>query len=226
MNNPDQQIRLRTRKLGILMYDARLASRRSIEECATAMCVPPETYAAFEAGQKAPSLPELESFAYYLRIPLEHFWTKEALSEKDDGMSGENTMRLRAIRDRLIGALVRQKRMEANFSTHQLAEAVGVAEDDFKRFELGQLSIPLPVLELLAITLELPLENLFDHHGPIGSWRDQENSARDFSALPPHLKQFVSKPVNRPYIELAMRLSDLSVEKLRSVAEGLLEITY
>jgi hypothetical protein len=32
--------------------------------------------------------------------------------------------------------------------------------------------------------------------------------------------------VNLPYIHLAIRLSDLSVEKLRSVAEGLLEITY
>jgi len=36
---------------------------------------------------------------------------------------------------------------------------------------------------------------------------------------------FISKPVNRPYLQLAQRLSEMSVEKLRMVAEGLLEIT-
>jgi hypothetical protein len=29
-----------------------------------------------------------------------------------------------------------------------------------------------------------------------------------------------------PYIELALRMSNLNVDKLRTVAEGILEITY
>ena len=33
------------------------------------------------------------------------------------------------------------------------------------------------------------------------------------------------KPVNLPYLEIAQRLSGLSVEKLRAMAEGLLDIT-
>ena len=45
-------------------------------------------------------------------------------------------------------------------------------------------------------------------------------------ALPLEMQVFVSKPINRPYLELAMRLNDMSVDKLRGVAEGLLEITY
>jgi hypothetical protein len=43
--------------------------------------------------------------------------------------------------------------------------------------------------------------------------------------MPVDLQTFVSKPINRPYLELAQRLSEMSVDKLRSVAEGLLEIT-
>jgi hypothetical protein len=39
------------------------------------------------------------------------------------------------------------------------------------------------------------------------------------------MQSFVCQPVNRPYLELAMKLSDLSREKLRAVAEGLLDIT-
>jgi hypothetical protein len=49
---------------------------------------------------------------------------------------------------------------------------------------------------------------------------------KDFQNLPADIQLFVSKPVNRPYIDLAIRLSGMSVEKLRSLAEVLLEITY
>jgi hypothetical protein len=47
-----------------------------------------------------------------------------------------------------------------------------------------------------------------------------------FLDLPAPLQDFVCKPVNRPYVELALKLSELSVERLRAIAEGLLEITY
>jgi hypothetical protein len=40
------------------------------------------------------------------------------------------------------------------------------------------------------------------------------------------LRQFVAMPVNRPYLELAMKLSNMSRDKLRSVAEDLLDITF
>jgi hypothetical protein len=43
--------------------------------------------------------------------------------------------------------------------------------------------------------------------------------------MPSELQSFVVKPINQPYLELAQRLSEMSVEKLRAVAEGLLEIT-
>jgi hypothetical protein len=36
----------------------------------------------------------------------------------------------------------------------------------------------------------------------------------------------LAAPVNRPYLELAMKLSSMSRDKLRSVAEDLLDITY
>jgi transcriptional regulator with XRE-family HTH domain len=226
MNKREMLQKVRTKKLGILMYDARLANRRTVEECATAMYVTPEEYTAFEKGQSSPSLPALEALAYFLNIPLEHFWGKESLSNKPVPLTDENSRRLRALRDRYIGAHLRQKRNEKNLSLSEAAEQTGFSQDLIKRYELGQDTIPLPQLEVLAEILGLRIEDLFDQHGPIGRWREQAEAARELSELPPHLQQFVLKPVNRPYIELAMRLNDLSVEKLRSIAEGLLEITY
>jgi len=59
----------------------------------------------------------------------------------------------------------------------------------------------------------------------VGKWITQQAVVREVLELPPDLQAFVCLPVNRPYIELARRLSEMSVEKLRAVAEGLLEIT-
>ena len=47
----------------------------------------------------------------------------------------------------------------------------------------------------------------------------------DFTDLPLEMQAFISKPINMPYLELAQRLSEMSVDRLRGVAEGLLEIT-
>jgi transcriptional regulator with XRE-family HTH domain len=226
MNKQEMLQKIRSKKLGILIYDARLANRRTIEECATAMYVSPEEYQAFENGQAAPSLPALEALAYFLNIPLEHFWGKEALSNKPVPLTDENSRRLRALRDRFIGAHLRQKRNEKHLALSEVAAATGFSEEMIKRYELGQETIPLPQLEILTECLGLRVEELFDQHGPIGRWRDQAEAARELADMPPHIQEFVLKPVNRPYIELAMRLNDLSVEKLRSIAEGLLEITY
>jgi hypothetical protein len=53
-----------------------------------------------------------------------------------------------------------------------------------------------------------------------------EEAIRDFLELPVELRQFVAMPVNRPYLELAMKLSNMSRDKLRSVAEDILDITF
>ena len=54
----------------------------------------------------------------------------------------------------------------------------------------------------------------------------QQVDSRKGSDLTPEMQQFVEKPVNQPYLEIAMRLSELPVDKLRTLAESLLEITY
>jgi hypothetical protein len=69
------------------------------------------------------------------------------------------------------------------------------------------------------------VEAFFDQSGPIGKWMNEQETVDEFMQLPPELRAFVCMPVNRPYLELARNLSHLSTEKLRSVAEGLLDIT-
>ena len=91
---------------------------------------------------------------------------------------------------------------------------------------MGERPIPLPELEGLVALLGGQIETIFDQTGPIGQWMVQQKAVQDFLQLPPELQNFVSKPVNRPYVELAMKLSGMSTEKMRSVAEDLLDITF
>ena len=51
------------------------------------------------------------------------------------------------------------------------------------------------------------------------------DSFDQFGRMAPDVRDFVTQPVNEPYLRLAMRMSQLSAERLRSIAEGLLEIT-
>lgn len=206
--------------------DARRSLRKSVEECADAAGVSPEQFQEFEKGASAPSLPQLEMLALFFNLPLEHFWGHQSLSANTAPPAFQEKERMLLLRNRVIGANLRLARGNANLSYQDVIEKTGIPEEQLKQFEMGEKAVPTSVLELLASLYNLPIEQFYDQHGPIGKWRSQQGNMQKFLDLPPDLQQFVSKPVNRPYLELAMRLSDLSVDKLRSVAEVLLEITY
>jgi transcriptional regulator with XRE-family HTH domain len=219
------QITIRTKKLGVLIRDARLAARRNVQECAEALGIRPGMFRAYEEGIRAPSLPELETLVYYLDLPMEHFWSKEIKSGSAPRHSKLDLPKLLAVRQRKIGALLRQERMKASISIRNLANETGISSSRIKAFELGERPIPLPELELLVRTLGGRVETFFDRSGPIGQWMISEETIQHFLKLPMELREFVAMPVNRPYLELAMKLSNMSKDKLRSVAEDLLDIT-
>jgi DNA-binding XRE family transcriptional regulator len=130
------------------------------------------------------------------------------------------------LRSRVIGTNLRMARNSAGISVQEMAEKTGIPEERINRYELGEVAFPVTELEMFTGLMEIPIERFYDEHGPIGKWRVQQGSLQKFLELPPDVQQFVSKPVNRPYLDLAMRLSEMSAEKLRAVAEVLLEITY
>ncbi len=225
MNTPEQLMKIRAHKLGVLILDARTTSRRTTEECAQAIGVAAEQFESYEKGLLAPSLPELEALAYFLDLPLEHFWGSNTLASTGE-YSRKQTDRLLRLRHRIVGTYLRLGRTRANLSYKELCAATSIPEENLKAYENGEQPIPVPQLEVLARALDMRVEEFFDQSGPIGKWRSDQLAMKEFLQLPAELQQFICKPVNRPYIDLAMRLSELQVEKLRSIAEGLLEITY
>lgn len=226
MDKKELLIQLRTRKMSALIYDARLAAGRSIQDCAKAMGVSREQYLAFEDSQQSPSLPELEALAYFLNIPLEHFWGSRSLSEAAQEKTSSLVQNFLTERNQEIISRLRQAREEAGLSLQDLADRSGIPVDQLEKYEREEEPVSIPHLELLTDGLHMELAGLFDQSGMVNTWRTQQETLEGFMGLPEELKDFVSRPINRSYLELAHRLSSLSVEKLRLVAEGLLEITY
>ena len=217
---------IRSKKLGILIRDARMTARRNVKECADAIGIKSGIFHAYEEGRKAPSLPELETLVYFLDLPINHFWSKEIKSNVPLPYENLDLPKLLSVRQRKIGALLRQERLNTSVSIRNLALETGISGARIKAYELGERPIPLPELEALVTTLGGRVESFFDRSGPIGQWLISEEAIQHFLDMPMELRQFVALPVNRPYIELAMKLSSMSRDKLRSVAEDLLDITF
>lgn len=223
MNNA--QITIREKKLGLLIRDARMAERRSIKECADAIGIKPGLFRAYEEGRRAPSLPELETLVYFLKLPISHFWGNETKSDASSVIETVDMSRLIALRQRMIGALLRQERTNANMSIRHISTETGISQSKLKSYELGERAITVPELESILVVMGSRIDTFFDQSGPVGQWLNSQRALQKFLDLSTEMQNFVCQPVNRPYIELAMKLSDLSREKLRSVAEGLLDIT-
>ena len=220
------QITIRTKKLGVLLRDARLASRKTLQECGEAIGVTKGVFKSYEEGRRSPSLPELEVLIYFLKLPINHFWGNEAISDDVPSTAPIDLPRLLLLRQRMIGALLRQEREKVNKSVRELSQETSIPSGRIKAFELGERSIPVPDLEVLLRALNSRVEDLFDQRGPVGQWMSEQKAINDFLRLPADLRSFASQPVNIPYLELARKLSSMPTDRLRSVAEGLLDITF
>ena len=185
----------------------------------------PGIFRAYEEGRRAPSLPELEALVFFLKIPISQFWGNETVSDAPEPLTHEDITRLIALRQRMIGALLRQERVNTNMSIRHLSAETGISQSRLKAYELGERTISVPELETMLAAMGSRIENFFDQNGPVGEWMSGQLAMQKFMDLPQELQDFVCQPVNRPYLELAIKLSSMSRDKLRSVAEGLLDIT-
>ena len=215
---------LRAKILGVLIKEARLAARKTGKECAEAMGCPPSTYTGYEQGQKSPSLPELELLAYFLDVPPAHFWGEHSLAETK--AEAPSALAVTQLRDRIIGAHLRQARTASKFKLKDFAADVGLSSGKLSAYEVGAKPIPLAELETIAAGLGLGMDDLLEAHGKVGEWESTQRAVERFHQFPPDLRDFISQPANESYLRLAQRISQMPTDKLRQLAESLLEITY
>lgn len=221
-----ERLILRRKILGLALRRAREQARKTVPACAALLGVPPARYRAYEAGRRDPSLPELEALAWFFQVPL------SALLEPDGGGPAASEADALAavpewlhLRHRIIGLLLRQAREQAGKSVREAAAFLGCSPQRIRAYEAGERPIPLVDLERLATFLGLSLSAFLDTDSPIGEAVTLLGQLEQFRALPPEVRAFVLPPAHLPYLRLAMRLAELPADRLRRIAEDLLEIT-
>lgn len=212
----------RAKILGVLIRDARQHAGRNPQECAGVLGISPEQFRQAEEGAYVVSLPQLEVLAMFLDVPMAHFWGTHTLEENNQPDFGEWL----ALRHKIVGGLLRHARINEEQTQEALAEELGVDVERIRAYEAGEEAIPYLHLEKVANFLGVSIDYfLDDERGPLGRHEAQKRMEQHLKELPPDVREFVAQPVNVNYIQTAMRLSEMDADRLRTIAESLLDIT-
>ncbi len=216
----DRQTRiLRAKMLGALTREKRLETGKSLKDMAKLIGTTTSTLSSYEHGRKSISLPELELLAFHLDTPLRYFLSHSADDVGEDYKFDPVIMV--TLRQRMIGAMLRKRRLEQGMSIRELAATVDMPTSRVSNYERGVRPIPIPDLESLVDALQQSLDELIDHEGPIGNWHMTQQAFERFCELPAELRAFFSTPEKEPYLKMAERLSKLDLHALQRVAHAL-----
>ena len=107
-----------------------------------------------------------------------------------------------------------------------MADILECSPSTISDYEYGNRSISVAELEVLSRALGITLDYFVDRDSDVGKWHQLQEEFMRFVELPPELREFVLRPINHSYLELAVKLANMPAGALRAIAEGLLEITY
>ncbi len=224
----DELTIIRSKKTGILIRQMRENRGLSEQECADWLGIPLDNYQAMESGEKCASLPQIESLSHYLSFPLQAFASMSASAQPQSKIPKNVNLDLLEVREKKIALLINQELEMKGITLQELSHKNAIPVEDLSAhlqdFE------PIPFSQLLSIlaVLQIPLDQLFTVESVAvqASGSQTEQSPALPGNLSTEMVDFISKPANLPYLELAMRFSKMDADKIRSVASSLLEITY
>jgi len=79
-----------------------------------------------------------------------------------------------AIRNKIIGVLVKRARTEAGMTQKECAQFLGCTPSAFRRYEQGKKGFSLPQLESLALLFDVPVASLWDDAYPLSEKTEEE----------------------------------------------------
>src|SRR5574341_1481104 len=218
--------KIRGRIIGVLIRDARVAKGYTLGQLADQIQISGDTLIAWELGDQSPGLPQIELLGYILEVPVSHFLDGTDTMTDQISQRMVNPAEYTRTRDGMIGTLVRLAQQQANFTTEYLAQQCGIDPPVLTQYQYGQVSIPLPHLTTIARALRVNPSFFLESEDRVGRYLEAQELFNTFLEMDPEMRQFLSKPSNHRYVELAMKLAEMDINKLRFIAEGILEITY
>ena len=221
----DPTLQLKTKMLGALIREARKREGKSLKHTAELIGISSSTLSSYELGRKGISLPELEQLAFHFDIPVDGFLNGQLGAAQPDSELDPKVVV--SSRQKMIGGLIREHREEADMSIRSLSEKTGFPASRVSAYERGQRPIPVPELESLAAALDHPITDYIDTEGqgPVADWYRDRRAHDAFLALPEDTRELLGQEDSDELISLATRLGEISIHKLRELAQLLTDIT-
>jgi len=223
---------LKMKKMGMKLAMARQNCGYSLTDLSRETGMDSVALAAFEQGTASPSLPQLESLATTYGRSIDEFTTDKPIEMKKKSFDTIVLMRRERLHDRMIGLQIKKFRLDQHSSIETLAQSCGITQSEMAAYESGLSSIPFLVLVSLCHELGISYELFTSTKPALKTDLKQAEEPQPpvlpqnpASHLPEELLEFVNKPVNLPFVELAQKMSQMDAKKLRQIAESILEIT-
>jgi len=204
---------------------AREACGKTVKECSLLLDIPSNRLKNYEKGKFTPSLPEIEALSFLFRIPIIAFFKEDGV--KDHLISPESTQiqRLIKIRQQIIGARIHLAREKTKMSMKQLSKTASIPVSRIKRYEENTTPIALDDLQKIVNTLNLHLDDFFDHESPLGNWQNNQTKSIAFEHLPEEIKEFIADSNNLQYLKVAHNLSNVGIDTFNKLSDSLTELT-
>ena len=222
----DKIIPLRQKIIGVLLRGARQNAGKTLKDCGQLLGCSTYMISQYEYGRRGIPLSELEMLAAFFDVPLSYFLEEDStvFEEEADLPPSEQLI---PIRQKTIGVLLRQARLEAGKTQQECAEALGVSADTISKYEYGKKPVPFAQLEILSSLLDVPLSHFLDTElaaSDVVSAKSQREllSVEDaWSRLPREIQEFIRTPDSLPYLQLVLKLTELPRGFLADLAEAI-----
>lgn len=211
--------RIRMRILGVIIRQGRLAATYTLEECAQLLGADAQLIESWELGRSMPSLPQLEALSVCFNAPRLDDPSGEIRLPRP---AGEEYLR---IRQRIVGVLLQSARQAREFTVADLGALTGIDADILTQYEIGESTIPVHHLTILAQAVRQEL-SFFSEPGD-----EKFSTMRATAPIAPAAKNedeeiatFAADGRNRAFIRLAMAFREIDREDLYRLASALLAI--
>jgi transcriptional regulator with XRE-family HTH domain len=211
-------------EIGHQLIKAREAAGKSAKDCALVLGIPLKKYQEMETCEILPSLPELESMAYFLGVLPDDLLKNQTIEFEKQNVNTEQLQQFIQLRHRILSATLQLTRSQKNLSLKEVSSLSGISTARIKRYEMTSTPIPLNDLTALCKALETTLSVLFDQSGFLAERQKKMESERSIHQLPVELQDFITDPENLSFLHLAVRLKETGIENLESLAAGLQQL--
>jgi transcriptional regulator with XRE-family HTH domain len=211
-------------EIGHQLTKAREAAGKTSKECAQVLGIPLKKYQKMETGVIFPSLPEMESIAYFLGVLPDDLLKDQTIEFEKQNVNTEQLQQFMQLRHRILSATLQLVRSQKNLSLKEVSSISGISTARIKRYEMTSTPIPLNDLSALCKALETTLPALLDRSGFLAERQKKMEWERSFHQLPVELQDFITDPENLSFLHLAVRLKETGIENLESLAAGLQQL--